>query len=270
MKTTAMLPAAAMLTIAVSAPSQVVLRSGNDSGFLPVVHSSNAGTVAVGDSGTLTPAGNGAPIPLSRITLHLSSFSAALSGTADIELTIHDGDPSGLGPGSGAPLYTTTVRNAVLEAAAFPPDAAYFDLVVPLSGAVTLGGANHVGWSVRCSRFNFGGELGFQVGSCSTQYVGQGTRKAAWFNGSTWSQFDFGNDPCTGFAQLAVTIERAPPCEGDLDGNRSVDAGDIGALLLEFGSCQSPSSCPADLDRNGGVDAGDIGSLLLKFGACAG
>jgi hypothetical protein len=56
------------------------------------------------------------------------------------------------------------------------------------------------------------------------------------------------------------------PCPADLDGNRTVDAGDIGSLLLAFGTCTSP--CAADLDANGQVDAGDIGSLLLAFGGC--
>ncbi|NBX25938.1 MAG: hypothetical protein EBQ99_07815 [Planctomycetes bacterium] len=50
--------------------------------------------------------------------------------------------------------------------------------------------------------------------------------------------------------------------QGDLDGNGTVDAGDIGSLLLLFGPC---NGCAADLDGSGEVDAGDIGSLLLLF-----
>jgi hypothetical protein len=49
---------------------------------------------------------------------------------------------------------------------------------------------------------------------------------------------------------------------GDFDGSGSVDAGDIGALLLVFGPCDA---CPEDLDGSGEVDSGDIGSLLLLF-----
>jgi hypothetical protein len=49
---------------------------------------------------------------------------------------------------------------------------------------------------------------------------------------------------------------------GDLDGSGTVDAGDIGFLLVLFGPCQG---CPGDLDGSGEVDAGDIGSLLLLF-----
>jgi hypothetical protein len=53
-------------------------------------------------------------------------------------------------------------------------------------------------------------------------------------------------------------------CAGDLDASGTVDAGDIGSLLLLFGS----SDAAGDLDGSGTVDAGDIGSLLLLFGAC--
>ncbi len=56
--------------------------------------------------------------------------------------------------------------------------------------------------------------------------------------------------------------EAQPPLAGDLDGSCSVDAGDIGALLLLFGN----SGGPGDLDGSGTVDSGDIGSLLLLFG----
>lgn len=55
-------------------------------------------------------------------------------------------------------------------------------------------------------------------------------------------------------------------CPGDLDGSGFVDAGDIGSLLILFGS----SDPTADLDGSGFVDAGDIGSLLILFGPCSG
>ena len=50
---------------------------------------------------------------------------------------------------------------------------------------------------------------------------------------------------------------------GDLDGNGSVDAGDIGVLLIKFGACSG--ACAEDLDGSGEVDAGDIGVLLILF-----
>jgi hypothetical protein len=56
----------------------------------------------------------------------------------------------------------------------------------------------------------------------------------------------------------------ANACPGDLDGSTFVDAGDIGSLLILFGS----EGGPGDLDGSGFVDSGDIGSLLVLFGAC--
>ena len=47
----------------------------------------------------------------------------------------------------------------------------------------------------------------------------------------------------------------------DLDGNGTVDAGDLGSLLLGFGQ---PGR--GDLDGNGTIDAGDIGAMLLVWG----
>ena len=85
-------------------------------------------------------------------------------------------------------------------------------------------------------------------------------------------------NPITGVDRLIVDVvgpsgnfrwisrlDVAPPCPGDLDGSGSVDAGDIGTLLLLFGA---GAGSPGDLDASGSVDAGDIGSLLLLFGAC--
>ena len=52
-------------------------------------------------------------------------------------------------------------------------------------------------------------------------------------------------------------------CRPDLDGSGTVDGGDIGVLLLDWGQ-----TGPADLDRSGAVDGGDIGVLLLEWGDC--
>jgi hypothetical protein len=53
-------------------------------------------------------------------------------------------------------------------------------------------------------------------------------------------------------------------CPGDLDASGSVDAGDIGSLLILFGAIGGPG----DIDGNGTVDAADIGSMLILFGDC--
>ncbi len=63
-------------------------------------------------------------------------------------------------------------------------------------------------------------------------------------------------------ATRARTLLLGTPCPGDLDGNGAVDAGDIGSMLIAFGTPE------ADLDGNGTTDAGDIGSLLILFGPC--
>ena len=59
-----------------------------------------------------------------------------------------------------------------------------------------------------------------------------------------------------------MRLQVSTPRPGDLDGNGSVDAGDISVLLTLFGS-QDPAG---DLDGNGVVDAGDISVLLINFG----
>ncbi|MCE9619311.1 MAG: hypothetical protein K8R92_05335 [Planctomycetes bacterium] len=48
----------------------------------------------------------------------------------------------------------------------------------------------------------------------------------------------------------------------DLDMNGSIDGGDIGLCLLDFGPCPG---CAADIDGSGEVDGGDIGIILLNF-----
>mgnify|MGYP002071831272 CR=1 FL=1 len=51
-------------------------------------------------------------------------------------------------------------------------------------------------------------------------------------------------------------------CLGDLDGNGSVDGGDLGILLGAWGTDA------ADLDGNGVVDGADLGVLLGAWGSC--
>jgi hypothetical protein len=68
-----------------------------------------------------------------------------------------------------------------------------------------------------------------------------------------------------GVATLTISMPDGPDCcPADLDGNASVDAGDIGSLLLLFGQ----TGGAGDLDGSGQVDAGDIGVLLVAFGPC--
>jgi hypothetical protein len=48
----------------------------------------------------------------------------------------------------------------------------------------------------------------------------------------------------------------------DVDGDGSVNGGDISLLLLSFGDC---ACCPEDVDESGSVDAGDVSLILLDF-----
>lgn len=53
-------------------------------------------------------------------------------------------------------------------------------------------------------------------------------------------------------------------CIGDIDGDGNVNGGDLGLLLIAWGS----SNAAADLDGSGTVDGGDMGLLLAAFGPC--
>jgi enterochelin esterase-like enzyme len=63
----------------------------------------------------------------------------------------------------------------------------------------------------------------------------------------------------------AALAQACRPIE-DLDGSGTVDAGDIGAMLLAFGMQDAAS----DLDQDNMVTAGDLGLLLLAFGTGCG
>lgn len=73
---------------------------------------------------------------------------------------------------------------------------------------------------------------------------------------NTWALFqdDGGNTICD--------------CFSDIDGDGSVDNGDIGFALLFVGDATDPDYIQPDQDMNGFVDTGDIALLLLNFGSC--
>jgi hypothetical protein len=54
-------------------------------------------------------------------------------------------------------------------------------------------------------------------------------------------------------------------CPHDLDGDGSVGASDLLALLVSWGPCKG---CPADFDGNGNVGASDLLALLVNWGPC--
>lgn len=72
-------------------------------------------------------------------------------------------------------------------------------------------------------------------------------------------------DGSSGTGMVMVSCDPVgEPCPGDLNGDNTVDGGDIGLLLSVFGS----DDAAADLNGDGVVDGGDLGSLLSGFGPC--
>jgi hypothetical protein len=55
-------------------------------------------------------------------------------------------------------------------------------------------------------------------------------------------------------------------CPGDIDGNGVINGGDLGMLLLDWGS----DAARSDIDGNGIVNGADVGLLLLAWGPCGG
>lgn len=186
--------------LAVSAASaDVLINSGNDLGFFTPFNTANANTVHYGDSWWV--GFDTQPYTLTSVTLHLATFNAPSAGSTDINLTINDGDPSGLVFGSGAPLYTTTFTGVSLPNAFGA--ATYFDVTIPLPNITTQLSFNNVGFGISLSNFNFSGDFGFQVASGATQTAGFYTNNASFYDGSSWSLFSFGTNP----ANYSVTFE---------------------------------------------------------------
>ena len=52
------------------------------------------------------------------------------------------------------------------------------------------------------------------------------------------------------------------PRSADLNGDGTVDGGDLGNLMVDWGS----SSGPSDLNSDGAVDGADLGEMLLRWG----
>lgn len=57
------------------------------------------------------------------------------------------------------------------------------------------------------------------------------------------------------------------PCEGDLDGNRTVDLQDLAILLPNYGTPEGAPYGDGDLDSDGDVDLQDLANLLARFGS---
>jgi hypothetical protein len=74
------------------------------------------------------------------------------------------------------------------------------------------------------------------------------------------------DDPLTN-AGACYAVALAGRCAGDLDGNGSVDASDIGRLLDGWGASRRDNP-QGDIDGDGTVGAGDLAALLSDWGPC--
>lgn len=195
MKSSSILASTIVLALAGSASAAVVFQNTFDNGFFTPFNPGNATTVKYGDSGWLDGSGSGSGVALEKITLGLAVFNpgdtAIAAGTTDINFTFNSGDPSGLVFGSGATLYSTTITNVALPAGS-PGLGTFFSITIPLPGVITAGGFENIGWSIGLSNYNYTGNFGFQAGSAGGQTVGFFTNAASFYNGSSWSLFNFG------------------------------------------------------------------------------
>lgn len=200
---------AALCCLAGSASASIVFQANSDNGFFTPFNGGNAATVKYADSGWIGfDAVN--TYTLTKITLGLAAFGSTGAGTTDIKFTFNDGDPSGLIFGTAALLYSTTITNVAI------PDSStgvrYFDLEIPLPNIVTLGGFNNVGWSIGLQNYNYSGQFGFQCGV--SQPVGFYTNNATYYDGSSWSQFNFGNSNANFTAAIDGFVTPAPSAAG--------------------------------------------------------
>jgi len=56
------------------------------------------------------------------------------------------------------------------------------------------------------------------------------------------------------------------PCPGDINGDGSVNVGDLLDLIEAWGPCPSP--CPADINGDGFVNVNDLLTLIAAWGPC--
>lgn len=202
----------AVAGVANVASAQVVFDSVWNNGFFTPFNSSTASNVRYGDSGWLGGPG-AAPVQLDRIVLGMVAYNGGsapvAAGTTSISFTFNDGDPSGLVFGPGTTLRSVTVSDVELPALGAGEFGA-FALDIPLSGVLTSGNFNNVGWSVGVSNFSYAGSMGFACSDANAMIAGFYTNNASFYNGSNWSLFSFGGNPVTGIAQFQATIYQVP------------------------------------------------------------
>ncbi|MBC03150.1 MAG: hypothetical protein CMJ34_07585 [Phycisphaerae bacterium] len=66
-------------------------------------------------------------------------------------------------------------------------------------------------------------------------------------------------------AAVAAVWNDEEPCFGDLNGDGSVNGGDLGFVIADWGACPG---CLGDLDGDGLVTGADLGLMISAFGPC--
>ncbi len=198
-----------MAGVASTASAQVVYDSLWDNGFFTPFNKFSSPSERYGDSGWLGGPGS-PPASLDSIRLGMlvynSGSSSIAAGTTDIKFTLNDGDASGLVFGSGATLYSKTIKSVPMPELE-PGQFSVLPVQIPLNGTNLLGGFNNVGYAVGVENFNYDGSLGFQCTSGMT--VGFYTVNLSYYNGSNWSQFSF-----SPIGQYVATIWGTAPTPG--------------------------------------------------------
>ena len=200
------LTAAAVVALAVvttTASADTLISNTSNNGFFTPFNAANVATTTYGDSWWI--GSTGTAYYLTRVTIGFATFNGTAPGSTDINVGIHDGDPSGLVFGPGTSLYSTTITNVTI-----PGDdsgISYFSLSVDLPNVQTSGGFNNVGLSISLSNYNFGGQFGMQLSTAAGQTAGFYTNNASYNPGNGWSLFSFGADSNTGIGNYFVTFE---------------------------------------------------------------
>lgn len=79
------------------------------------------------------------------------------------------------------------------------------------------------------------------------------------WSGAFWSEF-----PDTTYRMFVKGSVAA--CEGDADGNGSVNSNDIGYIVFRLGNTGTPGEVDGDVNADGTVDSADIGYVIFRLG----
>lgn len=69
-------------------------------------------------------------------------------------------------------------------------------------------------------------------------------------------------------ASASFDVLLPAPCEGDVNGDDSVDTNDIGYTIFRLGDSGPPGEVEGDADGNGAVETIDLGYIIFRLGPC--